>query len=88
MVTALNRFISRSANKCCPFFQLLHKWKDFRWTEEGIAAFEGLKQYLSSPSILSRPEKEEVLYAFLAVTYYAISLVLVRNEDGVQRPVY
>ena len=88
MVTTLNRFISRSTDKCCPFFQLFHKGKDFRWTEECIAAFEGLKQYLSSPSILSRPEKEEVLYAFLAVTYYAISLVLVRNEDEVRRPVY
>ena len=29
-----------------------------------------------------------MLYAYLAVTNYAISLVLVRNEDGVQRPVY
>lgn len=26
---ALNRFISQSANRCRPFFQLLHKWKDF-----------------------------------------------------------
>jgi len=29
-----------------------------------------------------------MLYAYLAVTDYAVSLVLVRNEDGVQRPVY
>ena len=43
---------------------------------------------MSSPPILSRPEKEEVLYAYLAVRDYAISLVLVRNEDGIRRPVY
>ena len=88
MAVALNRFISRSIDRCHPFFQLLHKWKDFHWTEECVVAFEELKQYLSSPSILSRPEKEEVLYAYLAVTNYAVSLVLVRNKDGVQKLVY
>ena len=29
MTTALNRFISRSADRCRPFFLLLHKWKGF-----------------------------------------------------------
>ena len=88
MTTTLNRFISRSTDKCHPFFQLLHKWKDFRWTEECVTAFEDLKQYLSNPSILSRPEKEEVLYAYLVVTNHTVSLILVRNEDEIQRPVY
>ena len=53
-----------------------------------MVAFEILKQYLSSPPILSRPKKEEVLYAYLSVTNYVVSLVLVRNENGVQRTVY
>ena len=53
-----------------------------------MVAFEKLKQYLSSPLILSKPKKEEVLYAYLLVTDYAVSLVLVRNENGVQRPIY
>ena len=29
MTTSLNRFISRSADRCKPFFQLLNKWKGF-----------------------------------------------------------
>ena len=29
MAASLNRFISRFAIRCCLFFQLLHKWKDF-----------------------------------------------------------
>ena len=29
MMAALNRFISRSAERCRPFFLLLHKWKEF-----------------------------------------------------------
>ncbi|XP_075645809.1 uncharacterized protein LOC142616968 [Castanea sativa] len=88
MATTLHRFISCSADRYRPFFQLLQKWKDFHWSKECVVAFEELKQYLSNLPILSRPEKEEVLCAYLAVTNYAISLVLVRNEDGVQPPVY
>ena len=83
MIAALNMFIFRSVNRCHPFFHLLHKWKDFQWTEECVTIFEDLKQYLSNPPILSRPDKEEVLYAYLAVTKHAVSFVIVRNEDGI-----
>ena len=40
MMAALNRFISRSADRCRPFFFLLHKWKEFEWTDECIVAFQ------------------------------------------------
>ena len=39
MTAALNQFISRSTNRCMPFFRLLHKWKGFEWTEECALAF-------------------------------------------------
>ena len=34
MTAALNRFISRSADRCRPFFLLMNKWKGFKWTKE------------------------------------------------------
>ena len=34
MTVALNRFNSRSADRCRPFFLLMNKWKGFEWTEE------------------------------------------------------
>ena len=37
---------------------------------------------------MSRPEVDEVLFAYIAVTSHAVSLVLVRVDSGVQRPVY
>ena len=40
MMASLNRFISRSANKCRPFFLLLHKWKEFKWSDECVMAFQ------------------------------------------------
>ena len=53
MIAALSRFISRSANKCKPFYLLINKWKGFEWSEDCIAAFQQLKEYLSWPPIMS-----------------------------------
>ena len=39
MITALNRFISKSANRCKPFYLLINKWKGFEWSEDCIVAF-------------------------------------------------
>ena len=84
MMVALNRFISRSVERCRPFFLLLHKWKEFEWSEECVMAFQELKQYLSHPSIMSSSVVDEVLFAYIAVAQYAISLVLIRVDSGIQ----
>ena len=83
MATALNRFISQSADRCRPFFLLINKWKGFEWTEECATAFQQLKDYLARPPIMSSPEPDEVLFAYIAVAPYAVSLVLIRLDDGV-----
>ena len=43
-LTALGRFISKSGEKCIPFFKALKKVKDFIWTDESQKAFEDLKR--------------------------------------------
>ena len=55
MIVALNRFISRSADRCWPFYLLINKWKGFEWSEDYIVAFQQLKEYLSRPLIMSSP---------------------------------
>lgn len=40
-IAALNRFISRSSERCRPLFELLRKKNDFEWTAECEAAFSG-----------------------------------------------
>ena len=37
---------------------------------------------------MSSPEPDEVLFAYIAVALYVVSLVLIRVDCGVQRPVY
>ena len=88
-VAALSRFISKSTDKCIPFFDLIRKGKrNFEWTAECEGAFQSLVQHLSTPPILSKPVNHEQLYLYLAVSENAISAALVREEDRVQKPVY
>ena len=56
--------------------------------QECALAFQQLKEYLSRPPIMSSPEVDEVLFAYIVVAPYAVSLVLLRVDNGVQRPVY
>ena len=51
-------------------------------------AFQQLKEYLSLPPVMSRPEVDEVLFAYIAVASHAVSLVLIRVDNGVQMLVY
>ena len=43
---------------------------------------------MAHPSILSKPKKEKVLYAYVAIMAHVMSLVLICTEEGVQKPVY
>ena len=85
-IAALNRFVSKATDKCLPFFRTLRK--SFEWTDECQKAFEDLKKYLLSPPLLSPSKPKEELYLYIAVSQATISATLVREEEGVQRPVY
>ena len=86
MLATLNRFISNFADWCCPFYQLLKKWKGFQWTDECEKFFQDL-EYLVQALMLSTPEPGEDLFMYLLVFEHAVSIVLVRDQ-GVQLPVY
>ncbi|XP_077214758.1 uncharacterized protein LOC143849580 [Tasmannia lanceolata] len=52
------------------------------------AAFEELKQYLSSPPLLSKPEPGEELILYLSAGHLAVAAVLIREEYHQQKPIY
>ena len=62
--------------------------KNFEWTKECARAFQQLKDYLARPPIMSSLEPDEVLFAYIAVAPYAVSLVLIRVDNDIQRLVY
>ena len=37
---------------------------------------------------MSSPEMDEVLFAYITVAPHAVSLVLIRVDSGIQRPIY
>ena len=88
MTVALNRFISRFADRCMPFFLLMNKWKGFEWTEECALVFQQLKEYLPRSPIMSSPGTDKMLFSYITIASHAVSLVLIRVDNGVQRLVY
>ena len=70
------------------FLSTDQQMENFEWTEECARAFQQLKDYIARSSIMSSPEPDEVLFAYIAVTPYAVILVLIRVDNGIQRPVY
>ena len=87
-MAALNRFISRSSERCKPFYDLLRKNSEFVWSEAHEQAFQDLKTYLSSPPLLDKCLRFEPLSLYLSVTKYTVSAVLVKDVDGLQHPIY
>ena len=60
--------------------------KAFEWMDGCQQAFEDLKAYLTSTPLLSLSKPSEELYLYLAVSPYAVSLALIRQEGKVKRP--
>ena len=85
-IAALSRFVSRSSDKCQPFFQVLKK--AFHWDAHCEEAFIVLKTYLSSPPILVSPSKGELLTLYLAVSDFSTNATLVRERDRKQQTIY
>ena len=87
MLAALNRFISKFADWCCPFYQLLKKWKGFQWNKQCEKPFQDLKDYLVWAPMLLAPKPGEDLFMYLLVFEHAESAVLLRDQS-VQQPIY
>ncbi|XP_077251886.1 uncharacterized protein LOC143891132 [Tasmannia lanceolata] len=88
MVAAPGCFISKSAERCLPFFNAVKGIKKAPWTEECQIAFEKLKQYLSSPPLLTKAKPGEELLLYLSVSPMALAAVLFREEQKQQKPIY
>ena len=88
-VVALNRFISRSIDKCLPFFKIIKQGKKMKWDQECEQAFQLLKKYLASPPLLVKPLSGEELQLYLAVLETTTSGALVKEcSDRVKMPIY
>ncbi|XP_057543932.1 uncharacterized protein LOC130823331 [Amaranthus tricolor] len=86
-IAALGRFLSKSADKCSPFFKTIKQQK-FEWTAEAEESFRQLKEHLSTLPKLVSPIKGEKLVLYVSVSEYSLSGVLVAEREKKQFPVY
>lgn len=76
-IAALGRFVSKSAERCMPFFKVLKlSGKTFQWDESCMKAWKSLKSYLANLPLLRAPTPDEVLYMYLLVSQQAVALHL------------
>jgi hypothetical protein len=91
-LASLNRFISRSAERNLPFFEILKSAEVFQWGLIQQRAFEELKQYLIDLTTLTPPSPGAPLLLYVAASHSAVSAALVQEkQDGQvkkQAPVY
>jgi hypothetical protein len=91
-LASLNRFISRSAERNIPFFEILKSPEVFQWGPAQQRAFEELKQYLIDLTTLTPPSLGAPLLLYVAASHSAVSAALVQEkQDGQvkrQAPVY
>lgn len=88
-IATLGRFISKSAERCIPFFKALKTLrKTFFWSKECVKAQEDLKDYLAKLPLLSAPTSGEVLYMYLHVSQQAVALVLARDSNDRKLSIY
>jgi len=87
-VAALGRFMSRSADKCLPFFRVLKRKTLFGWDEEAERAFQKLKECLGQLPRMVRANLKEHLLLYLVVSDCAVSAILVAERSRQQYPVY
>jgi ribonuclease HI len=82
-LASLNRFISRSAERNLPFFEILKSAEVFQWGPAQQKAFEELKQYLIDLTTPTPPSSGIPLLLYVVASHAAVSVALVEEkQDG------
>src|SRR6187455_2507601 len=91
-MASLNRFISRSAERNLPLFEVLKSAEVFQWGLVQQKAFDELKQYLIDLTTLTPPAPGTPLLLYVAASHSAVSAALVQEKlEGQlkkQAPIY
>ncbi|GJZ16649.1 reverse transcriptase domain-containing protein [Tanacetum coccineum] len=90
-LAALNRFLSKAAEKVLPCLDTLKKCtnkKDFHWTIEAEEAFQEMKKLITELPTLMAPRKEEERMVYLSTANEAFIAVLLVERHGRQAPIH
>jgi hypothetical protein len=76
-IVAINRFISKSAERNLPFFKALRGGDKVEWGPEQLKAFQQVKSYMASKLLVIVPDMEAPLLLYIAASDHAVSGVCV-----------
>ncbi|GJW61504.1 hypothetical protein Tco_0110839 [Tanacetum coccineum] len=82
-LAALNRFLSKGADKTLPFMRTLKSYtsgKMFQWTAEADETFRRMKELLEALPTVTVPIEGETLTMYLAASEESISAVLMAER--------
>ena len=68
--------------------QLLKKSTKFTWDDTCEQNFNTLKQLLTTPPVLTKPDLSLPLIVYIAASTNAVSSALVQERDNTQQPIY
>ena len=78
----INRFIARLIDISEPIFKLLRKNQLTVWDDQCQRAFERIREYLLSPSVLAPPTPGRHLVLYLLVSDVALGCMLAQLDDS------
>nr|GEW86760.1 putative reverse transcriptase domain-containing protein [Tanacetum cinerariifolium] len=86
-LSALNRFLIRSAERSMPFFEKLknitkENKDEYRWMEDAERVFQEMKNLIIKLPTLTTPISKETSYVYLATSQDAVSDVLLVERKG------
>jgi hypothetical protein len=84
-IAALNRFISKSAERSLPFFKALRGGDNVEWGPEQSKAFRQLKSYMATRLMVTVLDPEAPLLLYVAASDHAVSGVLAHEKEEGQR---
>lgn len=86
---AVNRFISRSIDRCYEFFRVIRQGKKMVWDKKCEKAFQEIKSYLMRAPLLITLRDGDKLFLYLAMSDCAVSTVITREIDkGIFHQIY
>jgi hypothetical protein len=76
-ITALNRFMSKLAERRLPFFAVLRGSNSFQWGAQQEIAFYALKYHIQKVPTLASPQPSQPLILYVSATHTVLSGALV-----------
>lgn len=87
-VATLNLFLARVSDKCEKLFHSLKASLNGQWTSKSKESVQKLKGALFRLPVLVKVRTGDVLYLYYTVLSYAVNSVLLKKEEGMQRPIF